>query len=1090
MARQIEAYKLRTELAVDATKGSAAMKSFQKDVAGVGQEFKKLGPEIDKTAKEAGSKFGKRFSGSATAVIESSFSSLGKTLGSVIGTAVLPGIGTAIGGAVGDMADQFTAKVGSTIGPMLQKGMALNDLIEATRIEFTTFTGSVKEADKYLDSLKKTALETGVEVGFLVDTSERLYDLTGNLELTNKILKASVDQAADFGGTAEMIQKVADALGLVAEKGVLAERDVKGLFKMGIDAPKYLAEATGWSEKYIKSLIKQGRIQGDIAAQAIAEGIERKKAGFAATIAARTTGGARRVAGVAEDLLALRGTENLNRALGDFYRTETKVLTSDKAGQLVDFLNSVSGRMIALVEDTVHVGTDAAKGIGAGLTGPAALNYVVDSVDSFAKSMIGALNERFKSNSPSQVMADEVGMPIGAGIATGIVPGFLSVAQQTKEQLVAELEKLLKDPRIQAMMDTIGKGEGTFNPQTGERIYDKIFGGKRLGSALGTAHPNVRVPFFNKKTGRTDYSTASLFGQFIKPTWEGASSALGGLDASNPHHQELAMVYLMRQRGMIGPLLRNDPRGAIRAGKEEWASLPGSSAKQPQQKMGEALSLFNQRMAAYSGVGLPVTIVDRTGNEIKFYENWNKMITQTAQIQAGQTPTGIAGPNPIAPAATNQRQQNEIRFYEQWIKTQTNTALILGMARNKENRQQAGASVRDLVSSSAGIFGPRNMFEKKFQEDQAKLAKANAEETKKQNKATLELINTQTLHLGQTERFTIAETGATAAEAAHADTATQVTEAYEKSMRKMRIEIDKIDAMAGAITQVAGMAPTEQVGKKRGLFSKILGVAAPFLSFIPGVGPILSTIAGAASQAIGGNWSGAITQAAGGFATGGAFRRTGGGGTPTGGIVHDTARETSLAGMSTLIPRRALGGPVLSGRNYLVGETGPETFTAPASGMITPASPVPVQVVNWPGSGGGGGSSTAFNFLTGGLLGAKLGKGYAAGGLLGAALSKMRARGGPVYRGERYIVGEGGWETFTPAVDGYITPHGQSAPGYGGSGGAAGLLAAAAELRAAVQHLTSMPAHQVVMRGAHGFVRAMDHDAGLIRLVSQRQRLA
>jgi hypothetical protein len=35
-----------------------------------------------------------------------------------------------------------------------------------------------------------------------------------------------------------------------------------------------------------------------------------------------------------------------------------------------------------------------------------------------------------------------------------------------------------------------------------------------------------------------------------------------------------------------------------------------------------------------------------------------------------------------------------------------------------------------------------------------------------------------------------------------------------------------------------------------------------------------------------------------------------------------------------------------------------------------------------------------------------------------------------------------------------------------------------------------MPAHQVVMRGARGMVSAMDHDAGLIRLVSQRQRLA
>jgi hypothetical protein len=78
-------------------------------------------------------------------------------------------------------------------------------------------------------------------------------------------------------------------------------------------------------------------------------------------------------------------------------------------------------------------------------------------------------------------------------------------------------------------------------------------------------------------------------------------------------------------------------------------------------------------------------------------------------------------------------------------------------------------------------------------------------------------------------------------------------------------------------------------------------------------------------------------------------------------------------------------------------------------------------------------------------------------------------------------VGERGPETFTAARNGYITPQG---------GGDGSLVAVAAELRAAIQHLNSMPANQVVMRGARGIVRAMDHDAGLIRLVSQRQRLA
>ena len=43
---------------------------------------------------------------------------------------------------------------------------------------------------------------------------------------------------------------------------------------------------------------------------------------------------------------------------------------------------------------------------------------------------------------------------------------------------------------------------------------------------------------------------------------------------------------------------------------------------------------------------------------------------------------------------------------------------------------------------------------------------------------------------------------------------------------------------------------------------------------------------------------------------------------------------------------RAAGGPVTSGRQYIVGEAGPELFTAGTSGMISPA-----------GSFGGGGGS-------------------------------------------------------------------------------------------------------------------------------------
>jgi hypothetical protein len=223
----------------------------------------------------------------------------------------------------------------------------------------------------------------------------------------------------------------------------------------------------------------------------------------------------------------------------------------------------------------------------------------------------------------------------------------------------------------------------------------------------------------------------------------------------------------------------------------------------------------------------------------------------------------------------------------------------------------------------------------------------------------------------------------------------ELTEEQIKTIDKLIFARESmISQLSGAVGQVAGQIPSQQVGKKRGLFSKILGVAAPFLSFIPGVGPILSTIAGMASSVIGGDYAGAVSAGAAGFSSGGIFRRAPGGRSSTG-----TPLPPNLSLLSTM--------PTVN--------------------------PFPRQF------------------------------------------------GGPVYEGQRYIVGERGPETFTAARNGYITPQG---------GGDGSLVAVAAELRAAIQHLNSMPANQVVMRGARGIVRAMDHDAGLIRLVSQRQRLA
>jgi hypothetical protein len=125
-----------------------------------------------------------------------------------------------------------------------------------------------------------------------------------------------------------------------------------------------------------------------------------------------------------------------------------------------------------------------------------------------------------------------------------------------------------------------------------------------------------------------------------------------------------------------------------------------------------------------------------------------------------------------------------------------------------------------------------------------------------------------------------------------------------------------------------------EVGKKRGFFSKLLGFAAPFLSFIPGIGPIASHLAGMASNAFAGNWGGVVTGLAGGLQAGGIFR-----GSPS-------SKPNTVPGKSG----RALGGPGLRGQVYWTGERGPEPFLAPENGRFLSHRDAMAAM-----SGGGGG---------------------------------------------------------------------------------------------------------------------------------------
>lgn len=96
-------------------------------------------------------------------------------------------------------------------------------------------------------------------------------------------------------------------------------------------------------------------------------------------------------------------------------------------------------------------------------------------------------------------------------------------------------------------------------------------------------------------------STAAGAYQIIRPTWDRvrAAGAWGprlpdfGVDS-----QDEAARRILSQSGALARLEAGDIEGAIRRAGTQWASLPGSSAGQPQKSMAQALAYYRAGLEA------------------------------------------------------------------------------------------------------------------------------------------------------------------------------------------------------------------------------------------------------------------------------------------------------------------------------------------------------------------------------------------------------------------------------------------------------------------------------------------------------------
>ncbi|HEX3560362.1 MAG TPA: tape measure protein [Pyrinomonadaceae bacterium] len=905
--KNLDAYKLGVVLdASGAAKGIAALNDADKaatktysSLTQLSKSFKfgladKFKSELAEAQKVAGSSrasaVGQQLGSMVGDGIKNGIGSVftAANLGKLIGTAIAPGIGTVVGGIVGSGVDAALEKISGPLMNQIQRGIELNKQLELAQLHYTAFTGSSAEAERHLASLKKLSVEAGLDLPQLLTADQRLEEFNDNVKLSELELRAAADQAARFGGGVDGFNSIASALGLIAERGELSSKSLLKLYKQGIDAPKLLAQATGLSEKEVKARIKAGHVNGAYAAQAISEGIEVNSGGYAQRVATSTLSGQQARFQALQDSLAQRGTANITQGMKDAYGLGNNILASGMADKTVAFIDRAAGSLKNLIEVAVKTGYNATSGLIEGMLDTGNLGA---GVSKFVGKFTDALTSTagFDINSPSKKM-----IPVGEDAAEGVVVGFENyMAGEGAQRLTATITETVRQAQNRQRLNNLAQREPDFLPTLEREAAKRNMNPDDILNLLA-----IESGFNKSVTNKFGYSGLGQLGRN-----ERASLGLPSSDAAarNLFASKSAAWQLVNA---VFPLIDQKNRAAIRSGVGPLDDLS---------------KLYAAWGAGHAERDPNAVMAVRGGKRAGMYANnplWDYNHDGVIrQYEFGQAARAALG------AGTN-----------------FTVSGIPVSASNPVPVQMMGDLTGSVGVLAGDTFNPSRAPSvlNQFRQTLKDTVPVVVDVTEKQDalEQTTGVTATQ-LFLFNKTLLPVPSVLDASAKATNAFSMSQ--EEYAKKIFGGASKISQaITNIAGALGEISGLMPSGgQVGKKRGFFSKLLGFAAPFLSFIPGVGPILSTLAGMGSNALAGNWGGVVSGLAGGLQPGGVFR-----GKPSANTPAPALGDVSVSGANggdTSMPHRATGGPVRRGRAYVVGEYRNEVFEPNEDGWIHPS---------------------------------------------------------------------------------------------------------------------------------------------------------
>lgn len=551
-----------------------------------------------------------------------------KTAGSIKSTfqnlkLSMPSIGGALGAANvagGNVLTSILGKVANVMTGGVTAGIDYNKTLEASAVAFETLGMSAAATQKHIAELQALALKTPFNFQDIVKASLTMNAFGFSIQTRVQDLKALSDAAAiaaaGTGNFQEALNGVIFAIGQMRAKGKVSAEEMNQLAERGIPAWDILSKKVGKTKEELMKLAEQGKLKGDIAATLLTEGLGQFASGAGDRLSKTILGKESNVqdafqqrAGKDAKALTEAYGRSLDAAFDEISKGTGQSFTQKVGDSLADSLELITQTITGKISGGEFLGAlkmagaDMWKAVQEGFVGAisSAGGSAVEAVKQWAGGLVGSAKQALGIQSPSTVFK-AIGEDTVEGFNLGLESGrkaqtkSLIDPEKVRQKLVEDLRKLRSDPEIQAMLDTIASAEGA--------NYNTLFGGGTF-SDFG-AHPNQRITRKFKGGSKSITSTAAGRYQFLKGTWDEVAAKLG-LTNFDPESQDLAAIFQMRKRGMIGPTQRGDVATAFTMGNREWASLPGSPYGQPTKKTEALMETYNAALEKLTGTTVNAT---------------------------------------------------------------------------------------------------------------------------------------------------------------------------------------------------------------------------------------------------------------------------------------------------------------------------------------------------------------------------------------------------------------------------------------------------------------------------------------------------